>query len=250
MKYWKEVLILVLVLVLFLVYGSRRRIKQNLSAQREILALQSDSVDYYKLRTGELVSQKQAFETDKSGLEENLSLLRIDKKRLVSQVGKLDNLVSRLRTDLSSAGAGRFSDSLPDLVAFPLDTLDLVPSAPFSFDRPLHWGNGYLTLTGRYKIIGTVRPSSGGTAFSDVRYSHDFSYSYEVGLTSLTYWKRERKWHFWKPALLVTDISVTDPHARAKNIESLRITPPRKSFFETGAFKFCAGAAFGWFLTR
>ena len=212
LKYWKNVLIGILIVVAFL---SIKQCSNNSSSYQRIKTAQKvweDSVTYYKDKNGQLVSQKQSAVLTTRELEEVIEDLRIDKGELIDKVGKLNRLNLYYKGQLESSGSGTITLT---------DTVIRVDTVYFD-TKSFTWNNNYLKLKGLYYPKGDTI---------------DFDYTYSTELELISYRK--------KKDVYVVDVRIMDDEAIITGQNSIVIDAGEKKWYQTDIFKFGMGILVG-----
>ena len=140
LKYWKNILIIVLILVLA---GSVKKCKNNQDDVKLLSNANNKSyveASYYKNKHGEVIGQVKTHEITISQLKEHGDKLGFDNKKLKEQVGNLKNLVSHYKG----------SASVKDTIEIVLRDTVVQSDTIRYYQKYFSWSNNYLTLYGDF----------------------------------------------------------------------------------------------------
>ncbi len=229
LKYWKNILIVILLLV---VAGSVKQCKNN-QDDTEVLLNSKDSAyhvaQYYRRKNGEIVGQVKTQKITIDQLKEHGDKLGFDNKKLKDQVGNLKNLVAHWKG--SASVRDTFKVTLKDTV--------IVSDTIKYHMKYFNWNNKYLTLDGDFAFDTTSNKFGPLT----------IRYNYDVNFELTAYYKKQSKFFvpktWFKPKQLVTDIEFKDPNLRVNNFSGLVVTPPRQNFLNSKLGRFVEGAVIG-----
>lgn len=226
LKYWRELLILILIIILVISFRSCSNKKSDI----DLLKKANDSTYHvaiaHKLKNGQLAFQVKTYEATVSQLRNDASLFGFDKKALQNQVGSLGNLVAywKGRATLTGIANSRAADTT---IVY-LYRGDSVRQK----EKVFNWSNHYLTL---HEIYNPATDS----IFRRYTYQTDFTLTpYRKGMG------------FLKRKQLVTDVTFSDPNMKVGKFQGIVIKEGPKKWYQTTAFKVGAGIALGAFLAR
>jgi hypothetical protein len=236
LKFWREILILILVLVCAFSF-------RQCSVKNDDNRLLLNSVDsafsvahYYKNKNGELVGQVKTQELTIGQYKKYAAQLGFDNKELKKQVGKESRLVAHWRGKAESEGT--ILIGLNDTTINTLDpTMDLSGESinielPGLEAKTFQWGNKYLTLDGIISLDSNQMA---------------IKYQYDTDFSITAYYKPQG---LFKRSQLVTDIWFEDPNMKVQEFKGFVIKEPRKKFFQTGLFKVTVGIGIGYGLSK
>lgn len=208
-KYWREILIAVLVLAVALSVKTCNVKAEEAAINRNLADSAFSEVRVYKLKDGTNVAQIKTLEvTSKSLLAETINLM-VDKKKLEEQIGNTNRLVTyyqgKIQMDefLNSKGI----DTVFTEITAKKDTIRTAGKA-------FAWSNKWLTLQ-EYYYPGVD--------------SLKRRYRYDVEFNIISYRKGKT---LFKPGQLVTDVTFADPAIKVKEFKGLVVTEPPKTFLE------------------
>lgn len=211
-KFWKDLIIILLVILLFSSVRSCNVQKSN----AEIAINAKDSAynvaRYYKNREGELIAQVKTHEVTISQLKDNEETLGIDNKKLKKQIGSLNNLVAYWQ----GKGSVVYHDTIQTVL---VDTV--IQDKPF---KVFQYEDTYLSAKG---FIDNL----------DNKITLEYNYSLNFDFKITSYYKSTG---FLKKKQLVTDIYFSDPHLKLSEFKGVVIKQPPKRWYET------RGAAIGF----
>lgn len=228
LKYWKNILIVVLALFVF---GSVRQCSENASDKVVLLnAMDSAFVvaHYYKTKHGEVIGQVKTHELTIEQYKKYGNQLGFENKKLKEQVGKANRLVAHWMGKVSS------TDSIYIVLRdTSLNTMD----ESMGLNEPetakvFEWSSKHLSLE------GIIHLDSNQLALS-YKYSSDFS---------LTAYRKSNG--LFKGSQLVADIWFDDPNMRVREFKGFVIQEPKKRFYQTGLFKLSIGIGIGYVLAK
>jgi len=243
---FKTIALIILTCGIVLISYKYKTEQRNREAAQNVMSEMADSVDYYQNKEGIDMAQKKVLEIDVNNLEEYSESLGIDNKALKDQVGNLKNLVTRLKGEISAYGEGNVDSDITDVDINKVDSV----SGNFTLLDSTEWNNSYLSLNNKYQIIGRYRFTKGALYLDSIKYMSNFAYKYKIDFTSTSYWMRENKWKIWKDKVLVTDIELSDPNASVTDMQSIKILPPPKKFYEKTWFQVGVGFVAGAILIK
>jgi hypothetical protein len=175
------------------------RVSGKLERTDSVLGEKSDSIRYWKSRSGKTVASKTAAEISAKDLEKHYSSLAADLRDLKVKVSSLKAV---LKASIEATGAGQ--------VRIVRDTIRLTGGAVMQRDS-LFFEDGYLNL------LALVNPGIGGTC----------RYTYSDTVLWAAYDKK--KWIFGNERLYA-DFRLSNPNARAVNMTSVLIRQRDKRF--------------------
>ena len=225
---WKNTLLVVLIVVSVLSMRSCSKNSEDYKSLETAYDIANDSTHYYKNKSGDLVAQRTTQNLTIQELKEHGDELGFDNKALKKQVGNMNRLVSNLKGEIS------IKDRIISKInkSTEIDTVIVAGDTTFiekEFATFEHKGK-YLQYQGKISENEVV-----------------IDYVYNVVFEQTSYWKPTG---FLKPLQLVTDFKLEDPNARAVNLNSLTVKPPRKKFYQTTGFKVGVGFLGGAILFR
>lgn len=174
-----------------------------------------------------MAAQVEAKEVTIKELKKFGGQLGFDKKQLEQQVGRLSNLVAHWKGKVRTSGEVAVIPLKDTLLVETMDeSLDL-SSAEIITVKTFEWSNKYLSLE------GIIELDSNQLALK---------YQYTTDFTLTAYHKRQG---LFKQPKLMADISFADPNIRTTEFKGLVVTPPKKTFWQSGVGKMVIGFGVG-----
>lgn len=212
-KYWREVLILILLIV---AVTSIRKCSIN-KDDIELLSLKPDAVIHYKNKNGEILSQIKTVELTNRQLKKYGDQLEIDNKELKKQIGSLTNLVGYWKVRAQSTGAIQVKG---------IDTTFVYIDRPV-VGKKFYWTNKYLTLDQFYNPLND-------TLHTKYNYSPSFD---------LTAYRKGK--NLFRQGTLVADVKFQDQSIVVNNFSGILIKEEKKRWYETKVAAFAFGGVVG-----
>jgi len=217
-KYWKEALILILVIIVSISTRTCTKRGDDISLLEQSRDSAYYQVAYYKNREGELIGQVKTFEVTTKQLKEHGDQLGFEVDGLKKQVVNLNRLVAHWQ------GKATIKDTFytkgVDTVIVYKDKQEVAmvftsrPSKFLELDQLYHPSD---------KTLSTV-------------------YQYDVDF-SLTAYRKGKT--FFKPGQLVTDIKFNDPQMKVTQFSGFVVKEDRPKLWERKWFIFTTGAVVG-----
>lgn len=220
LKYWRELLIIALLIVFVLLLNRFNAAKSDNKLLTAALDKSYTTVQYYKNKNGDLVGQVKMRDLTIDQLKNYADELLLDRDRIKKQVGRLENLVGYWKAEVSVADT--FRVTLRDTV--------IVNSTGFDGDKYFNWSNDYLFLDG---IINTEKN------LLSIQYKYQFKFELTAYYKPKSF--REKLTQPFKPKQLVADLYFNDPNLRATNFTGIVISSEPKKFYQTTGFKIGIG---------
>lgn len=221
-KYFREIFIAVLIIVLLISVRSCKVNKDN----TYLLTHKADSAfniaTFYKNKDGQLIGQVGTHELTIKQYKNFAEQLGFENKDLKMDNKRLKNLVAHWQAQASMKDT--FTVTLHD-TTFITDKGSTVTLKDF------RWNNNYLSLEG---LILSNQITLG--------------YSYDVDFSLTAYHKK--RGGFWKQqGQLVADIFFSDPSMKVSTFKGFVIKEERKRWYQTTAFKLGSGFVIGGVVT-
>ena len=149
-KYWREIIIIILLLLAGLGYSLWSNAKLSANLAKDNLRISRDSTTTYRDAEGKLVSERESYRITAKDLKSQAEQLGFDKEYLEKTVGNFKNLVSHLKGELRASGTGTTSarDTIIITTVIEGDSTVIDSAAGKTFD----WTNSYLTLSGTLNL--------------------------------------------------------------------------------------------------
>jgi hypothetical protein len=219
-KNWKNVAIGLLAIFCVLSMQTCSVNKQDKEALESSIGILQDSVEHYRGKAGELVSQVKTQELTLAQLKDFGDKLNLDNAKLKKQVGNLNRLVGYWQVQASISDTFTLKE---------IDTVYLKDNKPVA-GKSFKYNNGYLKLDQVYT------PDAGTLTTA---------YDYKVDLELTVYRKGK---NIFRRGELVSDIRFKDQNLSVTEMKAVVVKEPPKAWYETGLAKFLFGVGVGTFL--
>lgn len=218
-KYFREIAIAVLIIVLFISIRSCNVNKDNTYLLTHKADSAFNTARFYKNRAGELIGQVGTHELTIKQYKKFSEQLGFENKDLKMDNKRLNNLVAHWQGQAS----------MKDTIMIPLhDTVYIDDKGTTITLQDFKWTNKYLSLEG---LI--------------LEHQITIGYGYDVDFSLTAY--RKKSGLFKPPGQLVADIFFSDPSMKVSTFKGFVIKEERKRWYQTNAakigFGFVAGAA-------
>ena len=226
LKKYSDRIILIATIFLLLFFGYRKIGSLNNRIKGQLLAAEifTEEVHIQRNKNGQLEAEKRSQNLTIKDLKEYGDQVGQNNEKLKKKVGSLKNLVSNLEGALATAGDGQVQLE-PDTIRIKGDSVN------YFLGHTFEWTNNYLTLN--------------GTLDQDLKMDFKYQYKSDFGIT--TYWKRPS---LFKRKELMVNMLMTDPNARATELNSVVIKPDPPKFYQTTGFKIGIGVVGGFLLAK
>lgn len=240
LKYWKEIVIVILLIFLFIGYNKLSNTTTSLADIENALKISRQETKLFKDKSGKLVAEKQVMQLNINDLTQNGNQLGLDMTDIKSQVGNLKNLVNRMEGKINTQGSveAGIDELKGDLLAALAkgDTSKENISKLKERYKPFKWSSDYLLVT---------------DGLIDLKENKvNFNYTYSTKFTNTTFWKKEDGFkNKFKPKSLVVQLKFEDQNAFADSVQNINVKPPPKKFYEKTLFKVAVGFTSGLYLS-
>jgi len=228
MKYWREIIIVVLIVAMVMIGRSCNSIKSDNSLLLSSLDSSYSMARHYVNREGELVAQVNTHKATVDQLKQYSDQLGIEKRALERQVGSLNNLVGYWK------GQAQVIDTITTVIR---DTVIVDTTGHAISERRFEWVGSNL------KLQGTFRERQ-------VTITYDYKFKFEL----VSYYKpktfSEVIKHPFKPKQLVSDLTFDDLNLTVSSFKGIVTTMPPKRWYQTTGFKIGVGVVIGSIVTK
>jgi len=221
-KFWREILIVILVIVVSIVSKSCQSKMQDIAVLKERNDSTYTVAKTYIDKSGKLVAQVKTHEATISELKKGYVDLGITNSELKKQVGSLNNLVGYWR--VKAIARDTITVTAHDTVYIDKHGLKQIGGA-------FTWQTKFIEVDGIYHVDKTV----------------SLAYQYNPSF-SLTAYRKDKT--FFKPGTLVVDVRFDDQNIKTKEITGVVVKEEPKKWYETGVAKFVAGVIAGIFISK
>jgi len=216
-KYWREIIIGILLIVVVLSTKQCQKQKSDIALLNNIQDSTFNVIREIKGKNGELTSQVNTYEITIDQLKESGDKLGIDNKALKQQIGSLKNLTAYYKAKIE----------LRDTFTIVNHDTTFIEKGDTTRAKAFQWSNKYLVIQG----------------FTAPSYT-TISYDYHPTFTLTSYYK-DKGFLRLKKGQLVSDLKFDDPNMQVREFKAVRITEEPKKWYETKLFYFLTGAAAG-----
>lgn len=223
MKYWREILIVVLVIVCIISMRSCNVSNTSHKADKQLLENAKDSAFLYtqkiKLDNGKLAARVKTHEVTIDQLETYNKELGFDLEATKKQIGSLNNLVGYWKVK---------AEVKQTIVVIGRDTTIYSTRDTTKVQaKVFHYNNGYLRLDQVYNPI-------------NLELATTYHYNPSFNLTAY-----RKGGGLFKKGQLVTDVVFDDPNIQTSTVNSIVIKEGPEKFYQTKVFVFGLGVTIG-----
>lgn len=218
LKYWRELLILILAAMFIFSVQTCQRNKQDKEAIQEAHDSTFNMLKVYRSKNNELITQVKTHAYTIQQIRDDNGILGIENDKLRKQIGNLNNLVGFWK------GKARVVDTFTVMNHDTVVVENGVKSSAMYFE----YDNHYLKTNGIVTDKETI-----------------LSYDYHFDFKLTPYWRSKG---FLKKKELVTDVTFSDPNLKVKEFTGVVVRQPKKQVTQTNGFWAGVGALLAFIL--